>query len=95
MLVVGGVHSLLGAVVGGLGLSLVNIVLQNGENGVRVLGLKISLPQGSGLVGIALVMLLVLLLRPSGVTGGHELALPRRFRGGAAAEPPLAAEEGV
>ena len=95
MLVVGGVHSLLGAVVGGLGLSLVNIVLQNGENGVHVLGLKISLPQGSGLVGIALVMLLVLLLRPSGVTGGRELALPRRFRGGAAAEPPLAAEEGV
>jgi len=56
MLVVGGVHSLLGAVVGGLGLSLVNIVLQNGENGVHVLGLKISLPQGSGLVGIALVI---------------------------------------
>ena len=38
MLVVGGVHSLLGAVIGGLGLSLVNIVLQNGENGVHVLG---------------------------------------------------------
>jgi branched-chain amino acid transport system permease protein len=96
MLVVGGVHSLLGAVVGGLGLSLVNIVLQNGENGVHVLGLKISLPQGSGLVGIALVMLLVLLLRPSGVTGGHELALPRRLRRGPSApEPPIAAEEGV
>lgn len=89
MLVVGGVHSLLGAVVGGLGLSLVNIVLQNGENGVHVLGLKVSLPQGSSLVGIALVMLLVLLLRPSGVTGGRELSLRRR------AEAPLAAEEGV
>jgi branched-chain amino acid transport system permease protein len=96
MLVVGGVHSLLGAVVGGLGLSLVNIVLQNGENGVHVLGLKVSLPQGSGLVGIALVMLLVLLLRPSGVTGGHELAVPRRLRRGPSApEPPMAAEEGV
>jgi branched-chain amino acid transport system permease protein len=96
MLVVGGVHSLLGAVVGGLGLSLVNIVLQNGENGVHVLGLKVSLPQGSGLVGIALVMLLVLLLRPSGVTGGHELGVPRRLRRGPSApEPPMAAEEGV
>jgi len=89
MLVVGGVHSLLGAVVGGLGLSLVNIVLQNGENGVHVLGLKVSLPQGSGLVGIAVVMLVVLLVRPSGVTGGRELVLRRRE------EPPLAAEEGV
>jgi len=89
MLVVGGVHSLLGAVVGGLGLSLVNIVLQNGENGVHVLGLKVSLPQGSGLVGIAVVMLVVLLVRPSGVTGGRELVLRRRE------ETPPAAEEGV
>jgi branched-chain amino acid transport system permease protein len=91
MLVVGGVHSLLGAVVGGLGLSLVNIVLQNGENGVHVLGLKISLPQGSALIGIALVMLLVLLLRPSGVTGGSELVLWRVGK----TETPAPASEGV
>ena len=95
MLVVGGTHSLLGAVLGALGLSLVNILLQNAENGVHVFGWVINLPQGSALVGIALVMLLVLLLRPSGVTGGRELVLPRRLGGRAAAEPPTAPEEGV
>jgi branched-chain amino acid transport system permease protein len=94
MLVVGGVHSLLGAVVGAIGVSLVNILLQNGENGIHLFGWKISLPQGSSLVGVAIVMLAVLLLRPSGITGGRELALPRSLRRRAGAEPPAAAPEG-
>jgi len=97
MLVVGGVHSLLGAVVGAIGVSLVNILLQNAENGIHVLGLKIDLPGGSSLVGVALVMLVVLLLRPSGVTGGREFALPRRLvgRASAAAAAPPPADAGV
>jgi branched-chain amino acid transport system permease protein len=94
MLVVGGVHSLLGAVVGAIGVSLVNILLQNGENGIHLFGWKISLPQGSSLVGVAIVMLAVLLLRPSGITDGRELALPRSLRRRAGAEPPAAAPEG-
>ncbi len=93
MLVVGGVHSLFGAVVGALGVSLVNILLQNGENGIHVVGWKISLPQGSSLVGVAVVMLAVLLLRPSGVTGGREFSLPRRLGRGPRAEPPAPAPE--
>ncbi len=80
MLVVGGMGSLLGAVVGALGVSLLNIVLQNAENGVHVFGGKIDLPGGSSLVGVAAVMLVVLLLRPSGITGGRELDVPRRRR---------------
>ena len=94
MLVVGGVHSLLGAVVGAIGVSLVNILLQNGENGIHLVGWEISLPQGSSLVGVAVVMLAVLLLRPSGITGGRELALPRSLRRRAGADPPTAAPEG-
>jgi branched-chain amino acid transport system permease protein len=96
MLVVGGVHSLGGAVVGAIGISLVNILLQNGENGIHVAGWKISLPQGSSLVGVAIVMLAVLLLRPSGVTGGREFSLPRPpRRRDAQPAPPPAAETGV
>lgn len=87
MLVVGGAHSLLGAVVGAIGVSLVNILLQNGENGIHLFGWKISLPQGSSLVGVAVVMLAVLLLRPSGITGGREFRLPRRLRRHPAPEP--------
>jgi branched-chain amino acid transport system permease protein len=80
MLVVGGMGSLLGAVVGALGVSLLNILLQNAENGIHIFGGKIDLPGGSSLVGVAAVMLVVLLLRPAGITGGREVLLPRRRR---------------
>jgi len=94
MLVVGGVHSLWGAVVGALGVSLVNILLQNGENGIDVFGWNITLPQGSSLVGVSIVMLAVLLLRPGGLTGGREFGLPRSLRGRQAGpEPPAPAPE--
>jgi len=96
MLVVGGVHSLYGAVLGALGISLVNVLLQNAEASVHVFGWKITLPDGSAVIGIALIMLVALLLRPSGITGGREFALPRRLRPPTAApEPPAAAQEGV
>jgi branched-chain amino acid transport system permease protein len=93
MLVVGGVHSLFGAVIGAIGVSLVNILLQNGENGIHVLGWDISLPQGSSLVGVAIVMLAVLLLRPAGITGGREFTLPRWLRRRPGTEPPAPAPE--
>jgi branched-chain amino acid transport system permease protein len=93
MLVVGGVHSLFGAVAGALGVSLVNILLQNGENGIHIFGWKISLPQGSSLVGVAVVMVVVLLLRPSGITGGREFPLPPRLRRGPRRQPPAAAPD--
>jgi branched-chain amino acid transport system permease protein len=82
MLVVGGVGSLLGAVVGGLVIGFLTILLQNGENTVHVLGGRITLPAGSSFVGVAAVMLVALLLRPSGLTGGKELRVPtlRRVR---------------
>jgi branched-chain amino acid transport system permease protein len=92
MLVVGGVHSLFGAVAGAIGVSLVNILLQNGENGIHVVGWKISLPQGSSLVGVSVVMLAVLLLRPAGITNGREFSL-RLLRQRTAAEPPAPAPE--
>ena len=70
--------------------------MQNAEASVHVFGWKITLPDGSAVIGIAVIMLLALLLRPSGITGGREFALPRRLRQGAPApEPPAAAQEGV
>ncbi len=93
MLVVGGVHSLFGAVAGAIGVSLVNILLQNGENGIHLVGWKISLPQGSSLVGVSIVMLAVLLLRPGGITAGREFSLPRSPRRRPGPEPPAPAPE--
>jgi branched-chain amino acid transport system permease protein len=80
MLVVGGVGSLWGAVVGALLVSGLNSFLIDGENGQVGLINDLfgrSLWQGSSLVGVAAVMLVILLVRPSGVTGGREFRLPR------------------
>jgi branched-chain amino acid transport system permease protein len=73
MLVVGGVGSLLGAVVGSLAVGLIQILLSDMENRWQV-GSASILPGGSSLVGVSIVMLGVLLIRPSGVTGGREFS---------------------
>jgi branched-chain amino acid transport system permease protein len=78
MLVVGGVTSLLGAVVGALAVSALDSFLSASENGVTVLGGQLNLPAGTGLVVVGALMALVLILRPSGLTGGREFRLPRR-----------------
>jgi branched-chain amino acid transport system permease protein len=70
MLVVGGITSLWGAVVGALAVSGLDSVLGNAEDGF--------LPEGSRLIVLGGLMTLMLVLRPSGITGGRELRLPRR-----------------
>ena len=77
MLVVGGRLSLSGAVVGTVFITAVMEGLRRIEGGVD-LGL-FSIPARPGLqeVGVALTMLVVLLLRPAGITGGSEMSLRR------------------
>lgn len=85
MLVVGGSGSLLGAVVGALLVSGLDSFLVNAEDGVHVLGLTVDVPTGASLVVLGALMALILVLRPSGVTGGREARLPRLWRRHAAA----------
>jgi branched-chain amino acid transport system permease protein len=75
MLVVGGATSLWGAVVGALGVSALDSFLANAENGVKVFGGTLDLPAGTRLVVVGAVMAIVLILRPSGITGGREFSL--------------------
>jgi len=82
MLVVGGVGSLLGAVVGALLVSGVNSFLVTAEGGIHILGMKIDLTDGTHLVVLGAAMAVVLVLRPSGLTGGREFHLPRRLARG-------------
>jgi branched-chain amino acid transport system permease protein len=77
MLVVGGVSSLWGAVVGALAVSGLNSFLTEAEQGVDV-GLTLDLPSGTRLILLGSIMALVLIVRPAGLTGGRELHLPRR-----------------
>jgi branched-chain amino acid transport system permease protein len=89
MLVVGGVSSLSGAVLGALLISGLNSFLADAEQGVNI-GFQLTLPTGTRLVTIGAVMALVLILRPAGITGGREARLPRvlsgRFAGPSARE---------
>jgi branched-chain amino acid transport system permease protein len=86
MLVIGGATSLWGAVIGALAVSALDSFLSQAEEGVHV-GFTFDLPQGTRLVILGTVMATMLILRPSGITGGREFALPR-VRRPAARRPP-------
>ncbi len=75
MLVVGGATSLLGAVVGALAVSALDSWLAVAENGTSLLGLHVDLPAGTREIVVGILMAAVLILRPSGLTGGRELRL--------------------
>ncbi len=79
MLVIGGMTSLWGAVVGALAVSGLDSLLAEAESGLDIGGIQIDLPAGTRLVVVGALMALVLILRPSGITGGRELSL-HRFR---------------
>lgn len=83
MLVVGGLTSLWGAVIGALVVSGLDSFLSQAEEGIGV-GFTIDLPQGTRLVILGVLMTAVLVLKPSGITGGREFSLPRLRRGPAA-----------
>jgi branched-chain amino acid transport system permease protein len=73
MLVVGGVGSLAGAVVGVGAVTLVVEVLRHLEAGVAVAGMTVHLPQGSQEIGLGIVMALIMVFRPTGLTRGREV----------------------
>ena len=76
MLVVGGASSLWGAVLGALTVSGLSSFLSEAEQGVKV-GATLDLPSGTRLIILGSIMALVLIVRPSGLTGGRELRLRR------------------
>jgi branched-chain amino acid transport system permease protein len=78
MLVVGGSGSLFGAVVGALAVSALDSYLAVAENGTSLFGWHIDLPAGTRVIVVGVLMAVVLILRPSGLTGGREFRLLRR-----------------
>jgi branched-chain amino acid transport system permease protein len=76
MLVVGGVSSLWGAVLGALAVSGLNSFLIEAEQGVDA-GVTLDVPSGTRLIILGGLMALVLIVRPSGLTGGREVQLSR------------------
>jgi|SRR5579862_876817 len=83
MLVVGGRNSLAGAVVGCAFISVVAEGLRRIEAGPHIGPVHIPSRPGLGAVGLGVIMVLVLVLRPRGLTGGREILWPfkRAIRG--------------
>ncbi len=80
MLVIGGIGSLWGAVIGGLAVSGLSSFLAEAEKGVSIAGVDVTFPQASRDIILGALMAAVLLLRPKGLSGGRELDLGlRRF----------------
>ena len=77
MLVVGGVGSLTGAVLGTAAVTLVTEVLKVGERGLTIAGSDVALPLGSQEIGLGIAMMLILILRPAGSMGNEEVRLSR------------------
>ena len=84
MLVVGGMRSLTGALAGTVCISVLTEALRQLEVGIRVPGMDVTLATAPGLgdVVLAALMLLIILFRPQGITGGREISLPFNDRPG-------------
>jgi branched-chain amino acid transport system permease protein len=78
MLVVGGMTSLSGAVIGTIFISVVAELLRRVEAGFHVGGTFVHAPAGLQEVGLGLLMLGVLIWHPQGLTSGRELTFPAR-----------------
>ena len=91
MLVIGGLYSLSGAVIGVIFVSVVQEVMRRVEvNGFGPIGAG-EYP-GLTEVAIAAILLLTMILRPNGITGGREIGIPRLRRAGPDARESAAAE---
>ncbi len=77
MLVVGGMASVTGAVVGCYLLTVVNEIFRRWEvNGLA----DVTPPSGTANLVLAFVLLVALILRPKGITGGKEIPWPTDWR---------------
>jgi branched-chain amino acid transport system permease protein len=88
MVVVGGMRSIAGVTLGVVVISALSEVLRRLQGGELI---GVELPAGSQQVVLAGILLLCLIKRPDGLTGGREVALPRRWRAAlpaAAGRPP-------
>jgi branched-chain amino acid transport system permease protein len=74
MLVVGGMFSLTGAVTGVVAVTAIVELLRLLERGVPIGSTTFALPQGSQEIGLGVVMALILIFRPTGLSKGREFA---------------------
>ncbi len=79
MVVVGGIRSLRGAVTGAVVLSAVTIVLNDWEQGQAVFGISLGLPAATTQLVLAVLLIVVLIARPDGLSQGREVPWPPKL----------------
>ena len=72
MLVVGGIRSLAGAVVGTIVVTTLSELLRQMEQEVSLGFINVTVPAGLSQVGLAILMIAILAMRPGGITDGKE-----------------------
>ncbi len=78
MLVVGGINSLSGAVIGVVFISVIIQLLRWMERGVQVGETTVAIPSGAQEIAIGLVMIVILIFRPAGLLGNREIVWTSR-----------------
>lgn len=79
-LVIGGISSLSGAVVGSVVLTALNDFFTQFVNDGGIGPIHVTLPNGVTTAIIAAVMIAILIKRPRGITAGREIPFPKRLR---------------
>jgi branched-chain amino acid transport system permease protein len=79
MLVLGGIGTLTGAVLGAALVSLFIEILIRLERGVTIGTANLALPGGSQEIAIGVAMIFFLIFRPVGISGGKELRIPEAW----------------
>jgi branched-chain amino acid transport system permease protein len=74
MLIVGGMTSLSGAIIGSIAISTVSELLVKVQDGVQIAGVNIKGPIGIQPVGLAILMLITLIIFPRGLTRSREIS---------------------
>lgn len=88
MLVLGGMLSLSGAVIGTLVFSLVDLLLVKLQAGMAFGAYVVSIPQSTRPIVLGLILVGMLVFRPTGLTGGREFVWPFRRHSPLPGTPP-------
>ena len=75
MLVIGGMQSLTGAMVGVIAVTLASEVLRNLERGIDFGAFVLPPLYGASQIVLGVIFILVMIFRPSGIVGDRELTL--------------------
>lgn len=79
MLIVGGMGSISGSVIGAVGITILSEVLRNAERGVNLGYVQIPPVYGASQILMAVIFILLIIYRPEGIMGKRELDFSRIF----------------